>query len=57
VRKRVAPPPPESFSSGSDGDSGPPVFRNIKVTIKNDSDGTPSLSESEEERRPARKKK
>ena len=57
VRKRIAPPPPDSFSSGSDGDGGPPVFRNIKVTIKNDSDGTPSLSESEDDRRTSRKKK
>ena len=57
MRKRIAPPPPDSFSSGSDGDCGPPVFRNIKVTIKNDSDGTPSLSESEDDRRTSRKKK
>ena len=57
VRKRLAPPRPHSWSSGSEGDCGPAVFRNIKVTIKNDSDGTPSLSESEDDRRRGKKKK
>ena len=57
ARKRVAPPRPHSWSSDSGGDSGPTVFKNIKVTIKNDSDGTPSLSESEDDRRRGRKKK
>jgi len=51
-KKRIAPPPPTDFSSeGDSGDEGPQVFKNFRVTIKNETDGTPSLSESEGERR------
>merc|ERR1719470_534087 len=51
-KKRIAPPPPTDFSSeGDTGEEGPQVFKNFRVTIKNETDGTPSLSESEGERR------
>jgi len=52
-KKRIAPPPPTDFSSeGDSGDTeGPQVFKNFRVTIKNETDGTPSLSESDGERR------
>jgi len=50
VKKRIAPPPPTDFSSeGDSGDGGPQVFKNFRVTIKNETDGTPSLSESDGE--------
>jgi len=52
VKKRIAPPPPTDFSSNDDtGDEGPQVFKNFRVTIKNETDGTPSLSESEGDKR------
>jgi len=52
AKKRIAPPPPTDFSSEADtGDEGPQVFKNFRVTIKNETDGTPSLSESDGDRR------
>merc|ERR550519_1345917 len=65
-KKRVAPPPPSPSRRGKPEEDGSAsgseacaVFKNFRVTIKNDSDGTPSLSDSDEEmdRKGKRKRK
>merc|ERR1719470_751123 len=40
-KRRIAPPPPPAdFSSeGDSGEEGPQVFKNFRVTIKNETDG------------------
>ena len=40
-----------------DPDAYPDGFRNFRVTIKNDTDGTPSLSESDQEEKANRGRK
>jgi len=68
TKKRIAPPAPSPSRRGgkkgeeegsASGSEACEVFKNFRVTIKNDSDGTPSLSDSDEEldKRGKRKRK
>ena len=51
--------PPRTRGHSSDGSGSPAVFKNIKVTIKNESDedGTPSLSDSDGDKKKGKKKR
>merc|ERR1711874_465193 len=62
-RRRETPPPLSPPRKGGQehgsrsGSESCQVFKNFRVTIKNDSDGTPSLSESDEDNKMGKRKR